>query len=150
MTSLSWEVVVACFITAAITASVGTMIRRAISGPMEKREIGPQPLSVKAAPEYMTMEGCARQHGEFDRRLKYMEERVMAFDAKIENMVRNMEQKEDSRTLRIHDRIDGISEQITQTKAGIAGVEATVETHTQLLAQIDQKLTQILRGGGRN
>lgn len=97
------------------------ILMRKISGVKEERMIGPQPLVVKEQEKFMTQAQCRTAHGEFERRVSFLERHIMDMDSKMDAHILRLEQKGEERAVKIHARIDGLSERVVNALGELKG-----------------------------
>ena len=97
------------------------VLMRKISGAKEKRQIGPQPFITQKAPDYVTQEACGKMHSDFDRRLTFVERRILEHDGRLDTAVQRLEEHGESRASKIHARIDGLADRLNTAVGEIKG-----------------------------
>ena len=85
----------------------------------QSRRIESQPLEVKAAADYMSRADCTRMHAETQR---FEDQRFDAIDARLSELVAALDrrnQEGESRASKIHSRIDGVVEAVSELRGKV-------------------------------
>lgn len=119
-----WQTLMVIAFFAGVGGNIATMfsIKRSL-----KREITPQPLEVREAPNPVTQQECMARHKESTDRFNFLE-------TQIEKLAQVR-----------HTDANALHEKINKVGLQVAGLERDTKTQNEWLVRIDGKLDQVNR-----